>query len=63
MQPAPRTSAGPRAEALAGGHGRRGDIMTDSHAGTTFEIVGREDYSDVTFLLEVAHPQMARAAR
>jgi NAD(P)H-flavin reductase len=28
-----------------------------------FEIVAREDYSDVTFLLEVYHPAMARAAR
>jgi NAD(P)H-flavin reductase len=28
-----------------------------------FEIVAREDFSDVTFLLEVRHPAMARAAR
>jgi NAD(P)H-flavin reductase len=28
-----------------------------------FEIVGRADFSDVTYLLEVAHPLMARAAR
>jgi NAD(P)H-flavin reductase len=28
-----------------------------------FEIVARKDYSDVTFLLEVAHPQLARAAK
>jgi len=28
-----------------------------------FEIVRREDYSDVTYLLEVYHPLMARAAR
>jgi NAD(P)H-flavin reductase len=28
-----------------------------------FEIVKREDFSDVTFLLEVSHPLMARAAR
>ena len=28
-----------------------------------FEIVAREDFSEVTFLLEVRHPQMARAAR
>jgi NAD(P)H-flavin reductase len=34
-----------------------------SDAATTFEIVAREDFSDVTFLLEVRHPQMARAAR
>jgi NAD(P)H-flavin reductase len=34
-----------------------------SDAATTFEIVAREDFSDVSFLLEVRHPQMARAAR
>ena len=28
-----------------------------------FEIVAREDYSDVTYLLEVRHPVMARAAQ
>jgi NAD(P)H-flavin reductase len=28
-----------------------------------FEIVAREDYSDVTYMLEVYHPLMARAAR
>ncbi len=28
-----------------------------------FEILAREDFSDVTFLLEVRHPQLARAAR
>jgi NAD(P)H-flavin reductase len=28
-----------------------------------FEIVAREDFSDVTFLLEVKHPLMAKAAR
>jgi len=28
-----------------------------------FRIVSREDYSDVTFMLEVEHPMMARAAR
>ncbi len=30
---------------------------------TRFEIVRREDFSDVTYLLEVRHPMMARAAR
>ena len=30
---------------------------------STFEIVAREDFSDVTYLLEVRHPLMARAAR
>jgi NAD(P)H-flavin reductase len=29
----------------------------------SFEIVKREDFSDVTYLLEVKHPQLARAAR
>ena len=28
-----------------------------------FEIVRREDYSDVTYLLEIRHPMMARAAQ
>jgi NAD(P)H-flavin reductase len=28
-----------------------------------FEIVAREDYSDVTYMLEVRHPQMAKAAK
>jgi len=30
---------------------------------STFEIVNREDFSDVTFLIEFRHPQMARAAK
>ncbi|MGE0358240.1 MAG: sulfide/dihydroorotate dehydrogenase-like FAD/NAD-binding protein [Burkholderiales bacterium] len=29
----------------------------------SFEIVAREDFSDVTYLLEVRHPMLARAAR
>ena len=29
---------------------------------SNFEIVGREDYSDVTYLLEIRHPVMAKAA-
>ncbi len=33
------------------------------HTMSDFEIVKREDYSDVTFMLEVRHPQMARAAQ
>ena len=28
-----------------------------------FEIVGREEFSDVTYLLEIFHPRMAKAAR
>ena len=30
---------------------------------SAFEIVAREDFSDVTYLLEIRHPMMARAAR
>jgi NAD(P)H-flavin reductase len=30
---------------------------------TTFEIIRREDYSDVTYMLEIRHPQMAKAAK
>ncbi|MFZ4624201.1 MAG: sulfide/dihydroorotate dehydrogenase-like FAD/NAD-binding protein [Rhodoferax sp.] len=30
---------------------------------TTYEIVRREDFSDVTYLLEVRHPMMAKAAK
>jgi sulfide dehydrogenase subunit beta len=32
-------------------------------ASSNFEIVAREDFSDVTYLLEVRHPMMAKAAR
>ncbi|HQR54323.1 MAG TPA: hypothetical protein PLZ79_13725, partial [Burkholderiales bacterium] len=28
-----------------------------------FEIVTRQDFSDVTFLLEIRHPMLAKAAR
>jgi NAD(P)H-flavin reductase len=28
-----------------------------------YEVITRQDFSDVTFLLEVLHPQLARAAR
>jgi NAD(P)H-flavin reductase len=34
-----------------------------AHDGSTFRIVAREDFSDVTYLLEIQHPLMARAAR
>ncbi|HXW40768.1 MAG TPA: sulfide/dihydroorotate dehydrogenase-like FAD/NAD-binding protein [Xanthobacteraceae bacterium] len=37
-----------------------GDVVV-SRAG--YEIVSREDFSDVTFLLEFRHPMMARAAK
>lgn len=35
--------------------------MNEFHS--DFEIVAREDFSDVTFMLEVRHPMMARAAK
>jgi NAD(P)H-flavin reductase len=35
--------------------------MTEQTAG--YEIVARQDFSDVTFLLEVRHPMLAKAAR
>ena len=38
--------------------------MDERHeTGAGFEIVTREDFSDVTFLLEIDHPLMAKAAR
>ena len=37
--------------------------MTTPEAGTPYEIVTRQDFSDVTYLLEVRHPRMARAAK
>ena len=37
--------------------------MGQGQAASGYEIVARADYSDVTYLLEVRHPLMARAAR
>lgn len=37
--------------------------MTTSDDASRYEIVTREDFSDVTYLLEVRHPRMARAAK
>ena len=37
--------------------------MNDAQERDGFEIVRRQDFSDVTYLLEVRHPLMARAAR
>ena len=37
--------------------------MFGPSAGSGFEIVAREDFSDLTFLLEIRHPMMAKAAR
>ena len=44
---------------MAAKHGTASDTMPNPG----FEIVNRADYSDVTFLLEVLHPLMARAAK
>lgn len=35
----------------------------DGNGDSDFEIVAREDFSEATFLLEIRHPMMARAAR
>jgi NAD(P)H-flavin reductase len=37
--------------------------MNSSTGGSGFEIVARRDFSDVTFLLEIRHPMLAKAAR
>jgi len=37
--------------------------MAQTETQSAFPIVTREDYSDVTFMLEVSHPMMARAAK
>ena len=37
--------------------------MAQANEGSGFRIVAREDYSDVTYMLEVAHPMMAKAAK
>ncbi len=37
--------------------------MVTKQTGAGIEIVAREDFSDVTYLLEVRHPAMARAAK
>lgn len=37
--------------------------MAQADAGPAYRIVAREDYSDVTYMLEVAHPMLAKAAR
>jgi len=37
--------------------------MTESLQESNFEIVKREDFSEATYLLEVLHPQLARAAK
>jgi NAD(P)H-flavin reductase len=37
--------------------------MSEARKASGFEIVAREDFSDVTYLLEIRHPLMAKAAR
>ena len=37
--------------------------MPDGGSPQQLEIVTREDFSDVTYSLEIHHPMMARAAR
>jgi sulfide dehydrogenase subunit beta len=48
-------------------NGKRGTMNTQNHTeslqGQRYEIVARQDFSDVTFLLEIEHPMLARAAR
>lgn len=44
-------------------HRRLCRLPTDPGNDFGFEIIAREDFSDVTFLLDVYHPQLARAAK
>ena len=37
-------------------------MNADTHS-SRYPIVTRQDFSDVTYLLEIEHPMMARAAR
>jgi len=37
--------------------------MNSTADGPGFEVVARQDFSDVTFLLEIRHPMLAKAAR
>jgi NAD(P)H-flavin reductase len=37
--------------------------VPDATGGSGFEIVAREDFSDVTYLLEIRHPLLAKAAK
>jgi NAD(P)H-flavin reductase len=37
--------------------------MSSQLEGPGFEVVAREDFSDITFLLEIRHPMLAKAAR
>jgi len=44
-------------------HGRVSASAVGNSENSAFEIVTRQDFSDVTFLIEFSHPQMARAAK
>jgi NAD(P)H-flavin reductase len=41
----------------------RDSVRSGGPAAAPFEIVRREDFSDVTYLLEIDHPRMAKAAK
>ena len=43
--------------------GTQSASMPDTRKVSPFEIVAREDFSDVTYLLEIRHPRMAKAAQ
>ena len=38
-------------------------MSADPHQASVYEIVSREDFSEATYLLEVRHPMMAKAAK
>lgn len=52
-----------RPEAGAHKGSRTPDPADAAHPASAFPIVAREDFSDTTFLLEIRHPALARAAR
>jgi NAD(P)H-flavin reductase len=39
------------------------EARPEANEGPRFQIVGRQDFSDVTYLLDIHHPMMAKAAR
>jgi len=54
----PDTADGRRHRAIPGGRAMQQTTPNGEH-----RIVARQDFSDVTYLLEVEHPMMARAAK
>jgi len=54
-----------RGKSSAGNGGATGGVAWSARVdqGPSFEIVSREDFSDLTYLLEIRHPLMAKAAR